>query len=102
MTVVDTARELCEAGYDVTFWMISAWPSSQERDRFERRLRCTRQEAIPLFFMDHFNKTISGKLAYQHRWVVERELENHDFFISIEDDMKREKHTHTQRQTERV
>jgi len=37
--------------------------------------------------MDHFNKTISGKLAYQHRYVVMEQLYNYDFFLSIEDDM---------------
>jgi hypothetical protein len=31
----------------------------------------------------------TGQLAYQHRWLVEEQLSNFDYFISIEDDMRR-------------
>jgi hypothetical protein len=70
--VVDVARDLCEVGYDVTFYMISAWPSSEDRELIESHLKCERRggEVLPLVFVDHFNKSISGKLAYQHRYVV--------------------------------
>lgn len=39
-----------------------------------------------------FGVVNAGQLAYQHRWLVEEQLSNFDYFISIEDDMRRTHH----------
>lgn len=83
--MVDLARKLCETGYDVVFYMISAWPASASRELFESHLQCQRiGQPVPIHFWDHYNKSIQGKLAYQHRYLVQQELDNFDFFLSIE------------------
>ncbi len=87
LQVVDLARALCERGYDVAVAFISAWPASEPEPRaqIEGRLRCDRigGTAPPVTYWDHYNTSIGGKLAYQHRLLLKEEVHNYDFFIQV-------------------
>jgi hypothetical protein len=90
LQVVEAAAKLCEVGYEVEMYFISAWPASQEESRkqIEEKLLCERiGKQVPLTFWDHFNKTVVGNLASRHRLLVEEKLEDFDFFIHVEDDV---------------
>ena len=64
---MDVARELCEVGYAVTFYFISAWPSSESSEQIESHLYCKRiRQTIPVTYLDHFNKTIEGKVSLRN------------------------------------
>lgn len=72
LQVVEAAAKLCEVGYEVEMYFISAWPASQEESRkqIEEKLFCERIGGqVRLTFRDHFNKTVVGNLASRHRCV---------------------------------
>ena len=55
------------------------------RAQIEGRLRCDRigGRAPPVTYWDHYNTSIGGKLAYQHRLLLKEEVHNYDFFIQV-------------------
>lgn len=68
LEVVGLARDLCEAGYDVTVAFIAAWPASSQpdsRNQIEARLRCDRLggRPPPVVWWDHYNASIGGMLV---------------------------------------
>lgn len=88
--VIDSLKDICNAGWDVTILVHSADGLNATHSKFEeikQQAYCTRINGAMPIVLETFEKNIGFGLNSRHRKFLKDHIDEHDYYCFAEEDM---------------